>query len=414
MTDPNKFNSTGEETNSQPTGWEEVAALANKPFIKPETRQQVEMREFVPPTRHGNNLGRHLVEISIRLENENLTDAEREKLEAEQTEWVQNTRNLLKFISEDGFTKTPPGIDAFRLCEKMLPAMDNYYMDKTKSDTGFLSAVEQEFRNNNGGKAMGWKTESAAICDYPKMLSVKKEDGSFMVSDETLIDFVRGYNFVIAQKNKELEQIRPQILSNFADGVRKGVDAGVLPNAALERLQRMEEEIGTFIFGDPIERASSGYPNGKNRKNISTDQFGNMRTTNNLEFFTYDRPLGHIPYHELMHLLEGDLVRLMFGKSFNGADIHEAMTESLTLSLFNNDESGDLGVATVKDTPTLEDELTGNAYIEDRRILQSVLTNSKQPQQLRNELYNDYFISARDLSEQELVEKRSKINALLA
>lgn len=130
MANPNLHHSIESIDNNSPTGWESVEAMAkDRSFIKPATRQQVEMSEFVPPTQHGDNLGRHLVEVSIQLENKNLTYAEKERLKAEQTKWTHNTRDILRFISEDGFTKSPPGIDAFMLCEKNIAGNEQLLYD---------------------------------------------------------------------------------------------------------------------------------------------------------------------------------------------------------------------------------------------------------------------------------------------
>ena len=73
MADPNKFNPTSEEINSQPTGWESVAAMAGKM----NTEEQVaELKEASAEVKQGTKHNSELQEIYDSVVGAGLEDLE--------------------------------------------------------------------------------------------------------------------------------------------------------------------------------------------------------------------------------------------------------------------------------------------------------------------------------------------------
>jgi hypothetical protein len=385
-------------------------AIVKRPYISEAVKAEVLEREYIPEHSGGINIGWSAAKAVIILEN-NSNPNDRAKLESNLREKIGWGRKTLEFLDAGGYSGGE--FDKFMIDEKVLPSMNEFFKRKTGLESGFLESVEEYFRNKKGHR-LGWKLEEngqeKTVVDYIGMLAGKDDSGDFIIPNEMLLDFLRSYNYVIAQKSLEISTAAPKIISIFKSGITLAVEGKVIPESAKRELSLIDGEIDGFSFGDPLERASLDYVDAVNEKVTTNDSstVNERQKKSHLKFFRYDELLGHMPYHELLHLIEGDYIKRIFNGLGSGINISEAMTERLALSIFGDGPENELGVTTVGEV-SRKDNLNGGAYLKDREVLDKMLQESSDGDRLYELLTELYFAEDGSIEGKDLDVKKQEL-----
>ena len=405
----------GEFKGDQSTTQVAAVVTVKHPYISEMVKTEVLEREYLPKY-SDINIGWSAAKAVIVLDN-NTNPNDRAKLESDLREKIGWGRKVLEFLNAGGYSGGE--FDKFMIDEKVLPSMNEFFKRKTGLESGFLESVEEYFRNKKGHR-LGWKFEEngqeKTIVDYIGMLVGKDDSGNFIIPNEILLDFLKSYNYVIAQKSLEISAAAPEIISIFKSGITLAAEMKVIPESAKRELPVIDGEISGFSFGDPLERASLDYLDAVNEKVVTTNDSSGAKERqkkSHLKFFRYDETLGHMPYHELLHLIEGDGIKKIFNGLGSGINISEAMTERLALSIFGDSPENELGVRTVGRV-SRKDDLSGWSYLKDREVLDKMLQESTNSDHLYELLTELYFANDGDISEENLNVKKQEIFRLIS
>lgn len=372
-------------------------------------------QEYIPA--HSSiNIGWDAARTAFLLKNSTDTD-ERTKLTADLKENIGWGKMRLEYLENGGFSGGQ--FDKLRF-DMELPYMNDYFKKKTGFEVGFLEKVGTAFKNKKGYKP-AWKLADNSgeyVFDYVGMLVSKDESGEAIVPDEIVLEFFKGYNYVIAQKSLELNAAMPNVISNFMLGVELAAEKGVLPHIAVEKLPVIDTELEGVGFCDLIEYIRTGL-DARNNKIVvsSTDSQGrekNQKMSSYLEFYRYGKQLGHMPFHELFHVIEGDCIKEIFDNA--GQTIAEALTERMASSIFTDGDGVENEIGSVKAAEQISrrDYIENDNYTAERSLLNKMLDSAVNSNRLYELLTELYFTYRTELTDEDFSAKQQEVSRLIS
>jgi hypothetical protein len=331
---------------------------------------------------------------------------------------IQEFRKAMAAMFETNSKKAPKLISHFN---RTLEKMDEYYQLRTKQS--FLQHLRDRYPDckttvsNSSGK-------SEKAYDYARMFVRQYSNGKHVMSDQEVVDFAVGYNYVLAQKQKELEKRLPYWCKQFKSGVETAIQANILPAQVQGKFSEKfnEQKIKCDVkVSDPYTEMQH-YMFTRNVRGYHHDAVNNKQGDERgmifIDMFDIDSPelMEHAFYHETMHHIQGKE-----GSNWNyignlfGVGIMEAITEQLTSRIFTNKQgiSYHKTVTEMQNTGGYEES---QGYLELVQLLKDMVNNktNKHGNELYKNLLDLYFADKGDFkTPADLRAKENKIISLL-
>lgn len=218
--------------------------------------------------------------------------------------------------------------------------------------------------------------ESPAIALFTS-ISKRQEDGTYVIPDATLLNFLQWHNHAFAQESTAFNERLPEYKKDFRDRFTALVEGGNLPKHALARLD---------LIDDVDIRLDDGFKTSFQPERSIAGSYNDLFKRIIVSGISLPRQHDVIN-HELIHRIakgtrRQDGIRLgeagmyaLFGNDEGGRILDEAVTTELA------------HLITYGRNPSLEE----NVYQQERRILHTLINNARGKDLTLFDFFYEYF-----------------------